>query len=176
MTDERFPNWLINIEKGEIYSLKLKRNIGSINEKGYILVSKQKGYKHNFLHQYIWMCANGCDIPEGYDVHHIDHNPLNNSIYNLELVESFKHRSEHKIGHHHSEETKKKMSESQINNLKKSKQVMQLTLDWGLVKIWNSASECKRNGFNQGNVSACCRGERKTAYGFIWKYYDEKRE
>ena len=30
--------------------------------------------------------------------------------------------------------------------------------------------ECERNGYNQGHVADCCRGERKTHKGFIWKY------
>lgn len=191
MVDSRFPYWDVDVEEGKIYSLRLKRYIGSIDKKnGYVLVTKQKGYKHKGLHQYIWMVANGCDIPEGYDVHHIDHNPLNNSIYNLELIEQHKHRSEHnkgKIfseetrkklsevhkGFKHSKESKEKMSKSKIgvyNNPKQSKQVAQYTLEYELVKIWLSANECERNGFNKGNISRCCNGELKTHKGFIWKY------
>lgn len=197
MIDERFPNWDIDVENGTIYSLKHKRYIGAIDKLGYVHVGKPKGYKHNFLHQYIWMVANGCDIPEGYDVHHIDHNPSNNSIYNLELKKRKEHLSEHKIGTHHtedtknkmskshkgennpfygkyhSEESKKKMSNAHVNNTKLSKQVAQYTLDGELVKVWLSASECGRNGFNQGAVCACCRGELKTHKKFKWKYINE---
>lgn len=190
MIDERFPNWDVDVEKGAIYSLTHKRYIGAIDKNGYVLVSKQKGYKHRCLHQYIWMVANRCEIPEGYEIHHIDHNPLNNSIYNLGLIESTKHRSEHKIGNifteehrrkisealkgfKHSEETKKKISNAKINNTKLSKQVAQYTLEGELVKVWLSASECGRNGFNFGCVCACCRGELKTHKGFKWKYINE---
>lgn len=191
MIDERFPNWDIDVENGTIYSLYYKRYIGSINEDGYVLVTKQKGYKHCKLHQYIWMVANGCDIPDGYDVHHIDGNKLNNSIYNLELVNHKKHLSEHKKGVTFSEEHKNKISETHkgkiisedtkekiskilTNNPKLSKQVMQLTLDGELIKIWDSANECERNGFCQGHISECCNGKRKTHKGFIWKYIEEK--
>lgn len=202
MVDKRFPNWDIDVEKGTIYSLKLKRYVGSsANKGGYLLVnSTNKKYKHKGVHQYIWMIANQADIPEGYDVHHIDGNPLNNSIYNLELVEHTLHMVEHKQniseetkkkisesnkGKYHTEETKKKMSEhkkgnkhklGKYNNPKMSKQVAQYTLDGELVKIWESARECERNGFNQGSVSACCRGERNTHKGYIWKYLNEERD
>lgn len=174
MTDERFSNWDIDVEKGTIYSLKYKKYIGSVNKKGYVQVGKPKDYKHKGLHQYIWMVANGCDIPEGYEIHHIDGNTLNNSIYNLELIESFKHRSEHKKGKIFSEEHRRKISNSNVNNPKQSKQVTQLTLDGELIKIWDSAKECGRNGFNQGHVSACCNGKLKTHKGFIWRYIEEK--
>ena len=164
MVDSRFPNWLIDIEKGTIYSLKHKKYIGAIGKKGYLQVYPPKGYKHIKLHQYIWMCANKADIPKGYDVHHIDHNKQNNSIYNLELVEQHKHRSEHNKGKIVSEETKCKIS------LSLQKQVAQYTLDGELNKVWNSAMEAERNGYHQGHISECCQGKRKTHKGFIWKY------
>lgn len=193
MIDERFPNWDVDVEKGEIYSLYYKRYVGSIDKNGYVHVSKQKGYKHLGLHQYIWMVANGCDIPDGYDIHHIDGNKLNNSIYNLELVEHKNHMSEHKMGKHRSEETKKKISESHkgkiiseetknkmsnahVNNTKLSKKVTQYTLEGELVKIWDSIMEAERNGYHQGHISACCQGKKKTHKGFIWKYYNEEKD
>ena len=64
------------------------------------------------------------------------------------------------FGKHHSDETKKKLS----------KKVLQFTLDGVFIREWESTQECGRNGFNQGHVAACCRGERKSAYGFKWCY------
>ena len=55
-------------------------------------------------------------------------------------------------------------------NGKKSKPVLQFTLDGEFVREWPSIHEVGRNGFAQGNVSACCRGEYKTAYGYVWRY------
>lgn len=97
MIDKRFPQWDVDIEKGTIYSFKHKRNVGTIGRDGYIMINNHN-YNHNYVHQYIWMVVNQAEIPEGYDIHHIDGNRLNNSIYNLELIERTKHRSEHKIG------------------------------------------------------------------------------
>ena len=96
------------------------------------------------------MVGNQSEIPEGYDVHHIDGNKSNNSIYNLELIEHNEHMDEH--------------------HRKLRKKVGQFTLDGELVKIWESTLECRKNGFY--GVADCCRGERKTRYGFIWKYID----
>lgn len=52
----------------------------------------------------------------------------------------------------------------------RSKPVLQLSLSGDLIKEWESTKECGRNGFNQGAVAACCRGERKTYKGFLWMY------
>ena len=88
------------------------------------------------------------------------------------------------FGKHHSEETRRKislskkgkpahnkgktMSEKQKKKL--SKKVLQFTLDGVFIREWESTMECGRNGFNQGNVAACCRGEKQQYKGFKWCY------
>lgn len=52
-----------------------------------------------------------------------------------------------------------------------SKSVKQLTLNDELVKKWDSVSQIQKTlGFLQGNISSCCRGVLRTAYGFKWQY------
>ena len=53
-----------------------------------------------------------------------------------------------------------------------SKPVLQLSLSGELIREWESTRECGRNGFNHGNVAACCRGNTrlKTYKGFRWEY------
>ena len=199
MIDERFPNWEIDVENGTVYNLKLKHYVGSVGKNGYMSVASPRGYKHRGVHQYIWMVANGCDIPNGYHIHHIDGNPLNNSIYNLELIDEKTHLSEHSRinknfkGKHHNELTKLKIinklkgrhlteehknniSKGNINNPNFSKKVCQYTLDGELVKIWDSMNEAERNGFNHTNICQCCKGQKKTHKGFIWEYYEEQKD
>lgn len=50
------------------------------------------------LHQEIWKDANG-PIPAGYEIHHKDHNPLNNALDNLELITVADHRAHHDKGY-----------------------------------------------------------------------------
>lgn len=40
-----------------------------------------------------------------------------------------------------------------------------------LVAVWKSAREAERQlGHNdQGHISACCNGKRKSAYGYVWR-------
>ena len=75
-------------------------------------------------------------------------------------------------GKHHSEETKKKISNTKkgIPNEKQSKKVLQFTLDGEFVREWESTHECERNGFNRGAVSSCCRGKKPHYKGYKWCY------
>lgn len=57
-----------------------------------------------------------------------------------------------------------------------SKRVLQLSLSGDLIKEWESTRECGRNGFDQGTVARCCRGEQKTHKGFRWMYADDYKE
>lgn len=56
---------------------------------------------------------------------------------------------------------------------KTSKPIFQFTLDGVLVKEWPSINEVGRYGFSRRHITACCRGERKTHKGYIWKYKNE---
>ena len=53
---------------------------------------------------------------------------------------------------------------------KLSKKVLQFTLTGEFIREWPSIMECGRNGFDQGAVSRCCNGKRKTHKGFKWCY------
>lgn len=66
---------MLTLKNGTVYSLKRKINIGFIEDK-YLQICPPKGYNHKYLHQYIWMVANQCDIPidengRTYHIHHI---------------------------------------------------------------------------------------------------------
>lgn len=54
------------------------------------------------LHREIWRAAHG-DIPPGCDIHHVDENPLNNDISNLECVTVKGHRHRHRETYRKSE-------------------------------------------------------------------------
>ena len=52
-----------------------------------------------------------------------------------------------------------------------SKPIAQFTLDGELIKTYPSAHEAERQtGIRQCNISECCRGKRKTANGYMWKF------
>lgn len=71
---------------------------------GYLMVKKpewytgRKGSDYIFQHSIVMCEALGItEIPKGFAVHHIDHNPLNNDISNLALVQMGAHSRLHQI-------------------------------------------------------------------------------
>ena len=59
----------------------------------------------------------------------------------------------------------------------RSKRVLQLSLSGELIREWPSTREIERQlGFDHSNVVICCLGKLKTAYGFLWMYYDDYKE
>ena len=54
-----------------------------------------------------------------------------------------------------------------------SKSVLQFSKSGEFVREWESANEAGRNGYDFRNVSACCLGKRKSAYGYIWRYKED---
>lgn len=57
-----------------------------------------KNPKVGFLHRYIYTEAFG-PIPEGYIVHHKNHDKSDNRLENLECISDAEHRSLHNKGH-----------------------------------------------------------------------------
>lgn len=108
----------------------------------------------------------------GYDVHHKDGNKLNNSIFNLELIERGLHHSQHNFGKKFTEEHKERLRRANTNNPIYSKKVIQTTENDEFIKIWDSAAEAGRNGFCKQCISYCCKGKIKTHKGFKFKFYD----
>lgn len=85
-------------------------------------------------------------------------------------TEDFRRKlSEANKGKKHSEETKKKLSESHKGL--GSKKV--ICVETGVVydSILDASKENNVKG--RGHISACCKGTRKTAGGYHWRYYEE---
>lgn len=94
-------------------------------------------------------------------VNHIDENPQNNNVDNLEWCDA-KYNANHG--------TRNKRISEKMTNGKLSKPVLQFTKTGEFVCEWPSTREAERNGFNNGAVGSCCRGERKYYKGFVWRY------
>jgi group I intron endonuclease len=78
-------------------------------------------------------------------------------------------------GKHHTEEARKKISETGKGrtpwNKGQGTEVLQFTKDGQFVAKYSSASEAERQtGIIRGSILRCCKGERRSAGGSIWKY------
>lgn len=93
-------------------------------------------------------------------VNHKDEDKTNNNVENLEWCDRL-----YNVRYGTGIERRSK---------KRSKPVLQYDLNGNLIKEWISVNDAGRNGYNQGNVADCCRGERKTHKGFIWRYKNEE--
>lgn len=113
------------------------------------------------VHQIVWEAFNG-EIPEGYEVDHVDDNPSNNRLDNLQLLS-------------HSDNLKKKhrhdiISNKMTNRKDMSKPVLQYK-DGVLIAEYPSAHEAARqNNYIRSCISKACKGELITYKGFKWNY------
>jgi hypothetical protein len=103
------PQWKLNQGKGK-YCSKLCFRHASRAEDGveydglwFARTGKNQYYWHKrankttvSLHRYVWEQHFG-PIPDGFVVHHIDHDPANNTVENLELLDNREHARRHLI-------------------------------------------------------------------------------
>lgn len=157
-------NYLI-YNTGKIFSKNSNKFIkGSSNGKGYLKVTfGEKSYSiHRLVAEY-FIPNPGCKS----QVNHIDGNKKNNHVSNLEWVtpsENMKHAFKNglnKISKERKEKAKKKIVQI---DLKTNKQI----------KIFDSADDIEKElGIHHGNIAGVCKGRRKSAGGFGWKYLEE---
>ena len=141
-----------SLKHGKEKILKLKNEW---NGRKYVILSmgnKQYTLKVHRLVAYIFI-PNPNNLPQ---VNHKDECKTNNIVSNLEWCDR-------KYNNNYGTRTER-------CSKKLSKPVLQYTLDGQFVKEWPSTMECGRNGYNRGNVYACCLGKLKTYKGSIWKY------
>lgn len=63
------------------------------------------------------------------------------------------------------------------NRNKRSRYIVQYSLSGEPICIFDGITKAElETGINHSNISACCSGRKRTAGGFIWKYYDDVEE
>ena len=141
---------------------------------GYLQVglSKNRKKKRCLVHRLVaqTFLPNPENLPQ---VNHKDEDKTNNFVFLNEdgSVDKEKSNLEWKTPKGNCNHgTRNERMRKALTNGKKSKKVLQFTLDRELIREWPSARECGRNGFKQSNVSACCRGEKPQYKGFLWMY------
>ena len=156
-------------EDGRIWSYKTKKFLKpSTTNKGYQIVKlfdNEGKPKMFYLHRVVYESVSGAPIPENLQVNHISEDKTDCSFANLNLLTPKQNINWGTC----IERRAKTQSKANTNNPKRSKAVGAYR-NGELVMSFPSTNEAQRQGFSQGSVAACCRGERKTHKGYTWKY------
>lgn len=138
-----------------------------LNNKGYPIVNLYKFNKMTTfsVHYLVWISFNG-PVPDGLEINHIDENPRNSCLENLNLLT---HKENTNWG------TRNERAGKSISKLMKngplSKPVGQYSMDGELIKVFPSVAEVERQtGFKSQNIWRCCAGIRPTSHDYKWKY------
>ncbi|MBQ1581316.1 MAG: HNH endonuclease [Prevotella sp.] len=146
----------------------LKQNIEKTNPYPYAMVCLYKDGKCATpkVHKLVAMAfiPNPDNLPQ---VNHKDEDSLNNCVNNLEWCTA-KYNANYG--------TRNKRMAKSLTNGKASKKIAQYAspgFPCELINVWPSLNEIKRQkGWSIGNICAAIK-ENKTAYGFLWGYFEE---
>lgn len=201
---------VISSEENRNWCVYIHRN--KINNKAYIGITQQKperrwqngyGYKNNqyfskAINKYGWNNFEHIIFADNLTSNEAEHmEVLLIALYNTTNVDygynlSSGGNSSH-VGIKHSDESKKKMSDTQIKlysegnhprcgtshkqetkekmSKAKMKSVVQLTKDLKFVSEFESQTIASQlTGINYSDISACCNKKRPSAGGFIWMF------
>lgn len=125
-------------------------------------------------------------LPKGYDVHHCNGNKTDNKVENLMILTRKEHISLHHKGKTNSVETRRRISKTRIGKCGGEKHPMygkfgaehQRAIPViGVNKTtykkieFGSVADAERTlGIKATHISACCRGKKKSAGGWMWQY------
>lgn len=143
---------------------QIKERLLRQNNKGgylFVVLSKEGKTKSFAVHRLV--AEEFIQNPENKpQVSHLDENPLNNNVLNLAWA-----TAEENCNY-----GKRNERVFKAGVVKPSK-VSMYSKDGHFIKRFDSLCEAGRyigKGKHHSAISACARGKRKTAYGFIWKY------
>ena len=153
---------------GRVKSLKFgKERIlkPGTNKYGYLIVILCKNGKVKSFSVHRLVAEAFLPNPHNYPcVNHKDECKTNNNVNNLEWCT---------YTYNNNYGTKIERISKNRDTSKYFKPILQYTLDGVFVREWKSIAEAGRNGFNQGHITDCCRGVRKTHKGLIFKYKED---
>lgn len=154
-----FPNYQISTQ-GRIINRKTLRFLeGSVKKDGYRRVNlSEKGIGKVFLiHRLVAMAFIPIADPDKFTIDHIDRNRDNNILSNLRWANA-KDQAANRVA-------------TDRRGLRRP--VYQFSLDGKFITKWDKPSDIEEIHISSvSKVFSVCKGNRKTAGGFIWKYAD----
>ena len=132
---------------------------------------KQKFFIHRFVATHFLDKPIECNI-----VNHLDCNPHNNNVENLEWTTMRGNtRYMQKLG-------RDKRTSVWIERLtnsqrkKKGKKVIGISIQGTTVLKYDAVNQVKQDGFQPSCVSNCCNRLRQTHKGFVWRFVNEQKK
>ena len=157
-----YPNYSVT-DDGRVFSLNYhkegyKKEMKPVLNNGYysIVLYRDGETKHVLIHRLVALTfiSNPDNLPE---LNHKDENKTNNMVGNLEWCSK-----SYNINYGTRNERTAKAN---------WKPIRQFTKDGLFIKEYPSLKEAARQtGFYQSAISQCCKGIRKSAYKYIWRY------
>lgn len=165
-----------------LYQVSNKGNVKSLNyhKEGYEKTLKPKKHNKGYLQIQLMGKENRTFTihrlvaeaflpnPNNYPcINHKDENKQNNSLDNLEWCDnSYNAKYSIKL---HPERIKNRKYTSKKSKL--NYKVNQFDNEGNLIKTWNNSRTIfLETGMSDWAISECCKGNRKSAYGFNWQY------
>ena len=155
-------DWQLIHKSGKTYLREGRILKRTINHNGYLRVGIVKNKKQEwfFVHRLVWEAFNG-PIPEGMQVNHINEIKTDNRLENLNLMTP-KENSAYGTGRKRSDK-------------KRKKPVTQILPDGTEFFTFFSVADAEiETGIPNPNITKCCKGIRKTAGGYMWKYANQQ--
>lgn len=139
---------------GRIRNKKTKNILKGVDTKGYLRITISYKNERKIISKHRLIAMTFIPNPNNYpEVNHIDGNKHNNRVDNLEWCT----RQQNAI-------------HSIINGLQKTKDVCQYDLQGNFIKKYFNAEQAQKET-KIYHILDCCKGKRKTAGGYIWKYF-----
>lgn len=103
-------------------------------------------------------------------VNHKDENKQNNCVENLEWCD-YKYNNRYSMNLHPERYNGLHRKSTPKYGKRKCYSIVQVSLNGEIVREWeNSRTIFLETGMSDWSISECCRGNRKTAYGYKWQY------
>lgn len=166
---EGYPNYEVSTAgkvRNKVTGRILKPRISNT---GYerVCLYNETSHKHISVHRLVALTF--IDNPENKKcVNHIDNNRLNNRVENLEWVTYKENMIWASVQGRMSFSDERR--EKHRQSFQKIMKPVIGTDKNGNKYYFNSIREVERCGYTSKHISACCKGERKTANGLKWEY------
>lgn len=155
------------------------------NNKGYLWVELWKDGKRHCLqiHRLVGMHFIPNNNPNRTVINHIDENPKNNIVTNLEWCTIAENNLAYRLNHGWIETEKtivhRAYRNKTTNYIRKNKdhrgiKIVQLSLGGEFIETHDDiAAIARKKHYHNTSIYECCIGKRKTAYGYKWQFANQ---